>query len=368
MRGSAALTLAVVAFGLLPAAPAVAADTSPPQLVDIQLGSSSFTVNGFGYTAVQLRLHLTDDTGVVRADPNAGLGLPGTPYVELTKTTAGRGQVTSLSADVFTLTSGTAQDGWWTTTLRMTAGYDGAWTVTEVSATDGSGNVLDVDPRTQGINATMQVKGENIPHLSMRQTPDPATGDRGSIAFAGHVTDLDTGRPLRASVHMGFDAGCTTFPYGGASSVTSAADGSWRLSFSSWLPNAGCASIYNLSHVPDPAHPGATMTVQIFYVNFRVAPAYRWPVGASLAATSIRLGESTTVNGGTGAVGETVRLQRLVSNSWRTVGEAKVRRSGRFTLIAEPPSRGNWRYRVLLSPTIPGEQASTSRVLLLGVT
>jgi len=368
MRGFAALTLSIVAIVLLPAVPAAAADTSPPQLVDIQLSSSSFTVTGFAYAAIQLRLHLTDDTGVVRADSNSSLGLPGSPYVELTPSFVVKGQVHSLDADVFTLTSGTPQDGWWTTTLRMTAGYDGNWTVSEVRATDGSGNALNVDPRNQGINATMHVKGVDIPHLSMRQTPDPEIGDRNSITFTGHVTDLDTGQPLRASVHMGFDAGCTTFPYGGASSVTSAADGSWRLTFPSWQPNAGCASIYNLSRVPDPVHPGSMTTVQIFYVNIPVAPHYRWPVGASLATHSIKLGQSTTVNGSTGALGERVYLQRMVSGSWHTVGSTVVRSSGRFTLVAEPPSRGYHHYRVLLLPWYPGEQASSSSVLYLTVT
>jgi len=368
MRGFAALTLSIVAIGLLPAVPAAAADTSPPQLVDIQLSSSSFTVTGFAYAAIQLRLHLTDDTGVVRADPS--MGADGTPFVRLTKTAAGRGQVQSLSSDVFTLTSGTAQDGWWSTTLRMTAGYDGAWTVTEVNATDASGNHLDVDPRTQGITKTMQVKGEDIPHLSMRQTPDPSVGLDHTLTFYCHVTDLDTGMPLRASVHMGFDAGCTTFPYGGASSVTSGLDGSWQLSFppKAWSPDTGCASIYNLSHVPDPNHPGSTMAVQIFYVDLHIAPHYLWPISATMSRTPIKLGETATVSGSTGAIGEMVHLERLYKGSWLVVGSAKVRTSGRFTLIAQPPSIGNWRYRVQLFRTVPGEQTSTSRIMLLGVT
>lgn len=367
-RTFAGLIIAAAGVLLLPAVPAAAADTSPPQLVDVQLSSSSFTVSGFARTTIQVRLHLTDDTHVVRGEPDQGTGLPGSPWVQLSKTTAGRGQVTDLYSDEFSLTSGTAQDGWWSAPLRITSGYDGTWTVTRVRAADGNGNFLDVDPRTQSINATMQVTGAHIPHLSMRQTPDPEIGDRNPITFYGHVTDLDTAQPLRATVHMGFDAGCSTFPYGGASHVTTAADGSWRLSFSSWQPDAGCASLYNFAHVPDPDHAGSMMTVQIFYVDFVVAPHYRWPVSASLAAHLIKLGETTTVNGSTGAIGETVQLERLSHGSWTIVGSAHVRTSGRFTLIAEPPSRGNWRYRVLLWRTIPGEQASSSRVLLLGVT
>jgi len=367
MRGFAALTLSIVAFGLLPAVPAAAADTSPPQLVDIQLSSSSFTVNGFGYAAIDVRLHLTDDQGVVRQKDNLSLGTHGYPYVKFTKTTAGRGQVYALESSAFALTSGTAQDGWWSATVRPTAGYDGAWTVTDVQARD-SVNLLDVDPRTQGITKTMQVKGENIPHLSMRQTPDPVLGTSDDIAFYGHVTDLDTGQPLRASVHMGFESECSNFPYGGTHSVTSAADGSWRLSFTRWLPDEGCASIYNLSHVPDPDDPGQLMTVQIFYVDFVVAPHYIWPISATMSRTPIKLGETATVSGSTGAIGETVYLERLYKGSWLVVGSAKVRTSGRFTLIAQPPSIGNWRYRVQLFRTVPGEQTSTSRIMLLGVT
>ena len=366
MRGIAVLTLSMLAAGVGAAVPAAAADTTPPQLVDVQLSSSAVTLTGFAYRAIQLRLHLTDDTGVI-AESGSGSGLPSYPFAKLTKTTAGHGQVYALASADFALTSGTAKDGWWTATVRVTSGYDGTWTVTEVGATDGT-NLLDVDPRTQGITRTLQVTGKDIPHVSMRQTPDPVLGTNGGIAFYGHVTNVDTGAPLRASVHMGFESVCTDTPFAGSESVTSASDGSWRLAFDHWMPNFGCASIFNIVHIADPTNPGASQSVPVFYVAFFFAPHYRWPVGAALAATSIRLGQSTTVNGSTGAVGETVRLQRLVSNSWRTVGSATVRRSGRFTLIAQPPSRGNHRYRVLLLPTVPGERASSSRVLLLAVT
>jgi hypothetical protein len=348
------------------ASPAAAADTSPPQLVDVQLSTDVTTVSGFARTTVQLRLHLTDDTGITKVSGSAN-GMPDYPFVVLTRTTAGHGQVARLASSEFSLTSGTAQDGWWSTPLRLTAGYDGTWTVTEVGAIDGA-NTMDVDPRRQGIMRTLRVIGEHVPHLSIRQTPDPVLGGSADITYYGHVTDLDTGSPLRATEHMGFESECTDFPYGGSRSVTPAGDGSWRLAFDHWAPNFGCASIYNFLRVADPDSPGATMTVQVFYAYFFVAPHYRWPVSASLAATSIRSGESTTVYGSTGAVGETVQLQRFVSNSWRTVGSAPVRRSGRFSLVANPPSRGNHRYRVLLLPTIRGEQASSSRVLLLAVT
>lgn len=358
-RGIVGLTLAAVALAVLPATTARAADTSPPQLVDVQFSNSAVTLTGFAYTSVQLRLHLTDDTGVI-AENGSASGFPDYPFAVLTKTTAGRGEIYRLGSADFALTSGTAKDGWWTATLWLTSGYDGTWTVTEVAATDGS-NLMDVDPRTQGITRTLQITGKDIPHLSMRQTPDPVLGTNGGIGFYGHVTDADTGAPLRATVHMGFESSCSDTPFMGSESVTPAADGSWRLAFDHWMPNFGCASIFNLVHI-------AGRTVPVFYVAFFFAPHYRWPVGASLAATSIKLGESTTVNGSTGAVGETVRLQRLVSGAWHTVGSTRVHLSGRFTLVAQPPSRGNHRYRVLLLPTIPGERASSSRVLVLGVT
>jgi hypothetical protein len=49
-------------------------------------------------------------------------------------------------------------------------------------------------------------------------------------------------------------------------------------------------------------------------------------------------------------VGGKVVLQRLVGKRWRTVNEARVRASGRFTLTASPPAGRN-SYRVVFPAT-----------------
>lgn len=322
------------------------------------------TVSGFAVGYIDVRLHLTDDTGVVQKQFSNDMVTSSLwPRVALVRTSAGRGQVVYGTSSSFILSSGTPQDGWWSGSFRLTSGYDGAFTVGLVQAVDEANNVLSVDPRTQGITRTVQVTGQHIPHLSMGQQPDPVVGvppgGNGPLTFYGHVTDLDTGAPYpHVTVHMGFDSQCENLR--GTQTATTASDGSWRLTVSYWTPDAGCASIFNViaNDQNDPA----------WYAQPHIAPHYRWPVSASLAKTSIQLGQSTTVNGSTGAKGETVVLDRLVSGAWHQVGSTTVRLSGRFSLVAQPPSRGNHRYRVRLIPSHRGELSSTSRVLLLGVT
>ncbi|GIE52978.1 hypothetical protein Ani05nite_65120 [Amorphoplanes nipponensis] len=44
--------------------------------------------------------------------------------------------------------------------------------------------------------------------------------------------------------------------------------------------------------------------------------------------------------------GQNAYLQRYSGGSWKIVSSAKIRSSGRFTLAAQPPGRGSYRYRV----------------------
>jgi hypothetical protein len=349
------------------AVPATAAtDTTPPALVDVQIGAAQTSASGFGLAWMDVRLHLTDDTGVVRRQnyDDTGTGSFGNNYPSaiLVRTVAGRGQVSrSDQPPAFTLASGTPTDGWWSGSIPLTAGYDGRFRVGLTMAIDAAGNTLVVDPLSLGIDREIQVHGTDIPHLSMRQSPDPAigvpTGGNGTLTFYGHVTNLDTGAPYRATVHLGFDSECQVPPGGGTHSATADPTGAWRITVGYWSPGAGCASVFNL--LPS--------GVRATYVDLLLAPHYRWPVSATIAPSSIRLGQTATVSGHSGAVGERVDLQRLVSGSWRTVGSAAVRASGRFTLTAQPPSTGNQRYRAHLRPSVRGELASSSATLLLGV-
>jgi hypothetical protein len=65
-----------------------------------------------------------------------------------------------------------------------------------------------------------------------------------------------------------------------------------------------------------------------------------------------------------------IYLQRLVSGTWRTVNVATVRYSGRYTLIATPPTRGNHRYRTYKVGYTDGRHhyiGAVSRTVLVGV-
>ncbi|MDQ1714296.1 MAG: hypothetical protein QOC60_241 [Frankiaceae bacterium] len=359
VRRLACLASALTVLCTLSFAPVAHADTpSIPQLLDVQLSETAVTVSGLASHDVVVRLHLTSYTGIVQyTDMGGGV----TPSVVFERTTAGRGQVAyAPPGPAYTLVSGNAEDGWWEGTVHVTAGYDGTFTVTRVWANQANGVALAVDPRTLGINAQLQVTGVNIPHLTIKQSPDPVVSGRDLTLF-GSVTAVDTGVPIQgARVAIGFDTNCSE-GFGGLP-VTTAADGSWReivprFTFGGW---ANCAFI-TAPNLPGTVYNGVTEYVGIFNFN----PDYRETLSARLAARSVRVGGKVLVTGVSSGVGSRVQLQRIVGRTWRTVGAATVRMSGRFTLTAQPPTRGRHTYRVLLAPTVPHQFASTSATMVL---
>jgi hypothetical protein len=72
-------------------------------------------------------------------------------------------------------------------------------------------------------------------------------------------------------------------------------------------------------------------------------------MSAQPAATHVRHGTNVAVDGAVwpARVYGRVLLQRLVSSSWHTVNSGGVRESGRYTVIATPPTAGNHQYRVV---------------------
>jgi hypothetical protein len=99
----------------------------------------------------------------------------------------------------------------------------------------------------------------------------------------------------------------------------------------------------------------------VFAVRQGDGPPPVYAIAAAMARSPVPLGTAVQVNGTSSPVsGPLVYLQRLVGGAWLTESFADVRASGRFTLIAQPPARGNNRYRVLRG-------ASTTPTLLLGV-
>ena len=356
--GCALLFLSSFAVGF----PAHADTASLPQLLDVQLSETAITVTGLEVHDVIVRLHLTSYKGIIQ---DGGMDGGSYPAVRLERTSPGRGQVDyAPPGPSFTLASGTAEDGWWEGIVHVTAGYDGTFAVTAVVATQADFVQLNVDPRTLGINAQLQTTGVNIPHLAIRQSSSPVIVGNDLHLF-GTVTAADTGVPMAGvTLAIGFEYQCNE-GLGGVPATTGT-DGTWHEDWPKWGHNEdlSCASITMRGSA---IGPGSASIVYVGIYNF--GPVFRNTVTARLASPSVRAGGKVLVTGTTSVLGTgnvPVKLQRLAGRRWHTVGTATLRADGHFTLTAQPPSRGHFSYRVLLSPhLVVNEVASTSRTMVL---
>ena len=364
-RSVAAATVLMLMSGLgVIAAPFAHAAGGGPQLVDVQLSQASVAVSGLAHADVAVRVHLTSVPGV---NPYGMEGNPGLP-IAFARVGPGRGQVDGAAEGRgLQLESGDAHDGWWSQTIHVTAGYDGAFAVTSVYATDVDGGVLSVDPRTQGIAPTLQVIGSNIPHLQLRYAPKPlAIGT--TLTMSGTVTFADTGAAAPgAPVVIGFDNRCGPDGLGSISTVTDGS-GRWRLQDPHWVQGGSLHCAFLL----DDKVVNAYVDGPALFAELSFAPQYWVPFSARMATHHVGVGTKVAV---TGQIGKfvygaysdkaTVYLQRIVGRRWRTVGTTVTTATGVFALIAQPPTRGTHYYRVLLAPQQPAQLPSTSSVLLL---
>ena len=338
--------------------PGVAAPSTSPQLLDVQLSETAVTVSGLEWHDVSVRLHLTSAKGIIQTNDTQGFSYPS---VRFERTTAGRGQVAyAPNTPSFTLASGNAEDGWWEGVVHVTAGYDGAFTVTSVFAYQSDYVELAVDPRTLGIDADVQVTGVNIPHLTIQQSPNPVQNGS-TLTLSGTLTGADTGLPLSGvGVAIMQDTPCSEMALGGGGLPT-AADGGWRGTFPKWDTGLLSCAFVTAVHARSLTDDGIAEYVGMFNldVNFR-----EW-VGARLASSRVRVGRTVAVTGTSSAIGGPLSLQRQAGGTWHTVGKTSVRSSGTFTLLAQPPARGTYRYRVLHAPTRDGELPATSSVMTL---
>ena len=179
-----------------PAGAAPAADTTPPELKSIELSRSTVTVSGLQTVMLEVRVRLTDETGV---EPSSDGGGGNFPYVALAATPNNFAELD--------LTEGTPQDGIWTGQVAVTSAWQGAVRVSHVAAYDKAWNKLDVDPSTVIDPVTLQVTSSHRPGIDMT-FPEPAKRGK-PVVMTVRVWDTDTGRPwANAPLVIGNDNGC----------------------------------------------------------------------------------------------------------------------------------------------------------------
>lgn len=325
---------ALMALSVLPAAPAIAAaDTTPPRLTSITFDQSAVTVSGLATKFVDVRVRLTDDTGVEARSYLPSEELP-SPSLQL--------NATPNSMIFLSLAEGDAQDGIWTGRIPVTSAWSGKVEPIAVYAQDAAANKLVVDPRTIVDTPSLQVSSSHRPSLRITFTPEPLPAGKPFVEIVT-VLDTTTGKPWpNLSIRLSDDNGCVE--PGGVVVARTGTNGVYRRTLPwsqrQWLH---CAWVPGLNQ-PIVAFPPTWIAHDV-----RFARTERYRVYATAAATSVKAGTNVNVTGSVSPVraGKLVFLQRYISGrTWRSVGSAPIRASGRYTLVATPPGKATYQYRV----------------------
>jgi hypothetical protein len=350
-RGTAWWVALVTAAGALAAGPApqaAAVEEVPPQVTSasVRLDRGRVAVRGLASVPVTLTVRITSDTPVddLRADAVRVEGVTkGGPL----------GTPPGRPAEHWTIlrrTAGSVTDGTWSGTWHVVSTFDGRWEVPRLHAWAEYGAHTEIDLRARGAAVPgLAVTGTHQPLLTMSLSPDPA--GREPVVMSGRLVDVDTGAPfVGARIHVGDDNVCGGDAEGNVV-VRTDRQGRYRYTHAfDGRPNVQlfCSYLHVMSGSgasPTGSYSTAATrlgSVGVRWVLTRVAPA----------ATTVPVGRTVDVTGSLWPEthqGTDITLQRMVGRTWRTVGTARVRPSGRFTLVAQPPAAGANVYRVVKS-------------------
>jgi hypothetical protein len=339
---TAASVVGPVVMGLSVAGAQTAQAAVDPRLTvtSVQLNRTAVAVSGLNTYPIGVTVEGGYDSGDP-ADANVVLNV-------VLERQSGTGLKTIVSADL-KRTAGTPQHGTWTGSLNVASTANGTFKVTGVmtgpyGAPSGG---MPFDPTPYPTGQTITVTGTHQPKVTASVTPKIVPiGKPYSIRWA--VTDAQTGKPYgtRLTVGLGVDTPCAE---GGSPLYRTDTNG---IVIKSYL--ATDAGALNCLQIPGKPY---LISGQAFFVFRQVA------VSAVPSRTSAPVGTIVGVNGSVSGAPSScpVNLQRLYgATQWRTVGTAKVRDSGRFTLSAQPAYRGQIPYRVSF-PVCPNFAAALSR-------
>ncbi|MFK4083418.1 hypothetical protein ACI2LF_04875 [Kribbella sp. NPDC020789] len=278
---------------------------------------------------------------------------PNTTLFAILHRTGGTGQLQYLYTMPLTKYDGTVQNGKWRGVVNVPSTANGQFTLTGVMAGQfwpGSGDMTDPTPVTDG--PVLTVVGTNQPKLTARVLPDPVPfGADYSIRWS--VINGQTGKPYgsRLKVWLPIDNGCVE-QFGGPVAYTD------TNGYVTKTYDGGSGEYLNCLQIPAQPSPSAFLSL---FIN---RPGI---VSATPSKTSAPVGTIVPVNGTVAGAPSncSVNLQRLYgATAWRTVGTAKIRQSGRFTVNAQPAYRGFIPYRVSF-PACYNYKAGVSKVFTI---
>jgi hypothetical protein len=347
-KGWAALAAVVsVAFTALVAPAALAAptaDTNPdPNLTitSVTLGRTSVAVASLNL--VQVPVTVAAKYVTAQPDPR---------YLNVfLKRTGGTGPALVMTAARLPLVSGTLADGVWKGTLYVPSTANGTFKVIGVLEgyiIDGSTGGSYTETLFDG--PSIAVTGSHLPKFSVSMIPKAVPiGSPYKVRVT--VYDSATGKPYGTRIRIGaaWEVYCMENRGGGLSNTA----GVVELTFP-----ADAAYYTNCAWLSSPGS-------DILSLNWSVVRLVK--IAAAPSKTSAPVGTIVPVNGTVnGPVsGCPVELQRLRgATQWRGVSEDSVRRSGRFTVLAQPPTVGNVVYRASF-PKCQNFQAVVSKSFVI---
>lgn len=384
----------VVAFGAAPP-PALAADTTPPQILDLTITPSTVNLNGLAYTKIVVSVHLTDDTGVCDSSGTTDCSVDGdsmaafagyqTPLVRFVAPVQAPGVFYETQFSGLRRTSGTATDGWWSTSRLVTGLWNGTVPAMRIAALDTTGNKTDIDPRNTPLARTLTVHATNPPRISYGVTPSVTPYGVDSFTIKGRAYLAGTGAPLgNRTLLLCEDTGCGIEGSFGGTSVQTNANGYY--SVTTHRQSLGLMLFKTLGGGSGrQAYPTAFYSNPLFASRTVASPrsAHYLSLKTVRPSTSVPAGSAVTLKGATSMFYDTstpvewrsISVQRLASGTWthgtivteqtalieKTTVQAGIHT---YTLVAHPP-KGTWSYRVYRTST-PGYAPTAKYVTLAG--
>jgi hypothetical protein len=343
-QGWAALVAVVSMTATVLGAPAASAKVNSPDprltVTSVTLARTSVAVSGLNTVPVEVRMK----GGYDSTEP----GDATVPMNVFLERTGGTGPAKYMIAGLLKRVAGTVQKGEWAGYLYVPSTANGTFKVSGVlagSVTDGStGSTVEPTPYA---GPSIAVTGLHLPKFSVSIIPKIVPF---GSAYKVRVTvyDATTGMPYgtRINVQVTWDNLCVE------------SDGDRYLT-----NTAGVVEVIYAAYKADGLN-----CVRLRGRAFDTLSLGWWVlrpgiVAATPSKTSAPVNSLVPVNGSVaGAPADCpVILQRLRgATQWRAVSQAKVRQSGRFTVVAQPPFVGSNIYRVAL-PTCGRTQAGVSK-------
>jgi hypothetical protein len=359
MRMAAVVAAAGIALaGVVAAPPSVRAADGGAGVTYLFVSPQAGTAAGLvGGQEVGIGADVSDPGGTIGADPNVDWLYTG---VMATVTRTAGGPRASVAFDLKPTTYG---PGRFYGSRRVASTWAGTWTVTDLTWYVGGERWISVDPRVDpGVTRTFTVVGTQVPTISSVRIPRVAA--YGARQWVQYTVRTSAGAPaVGLPVVLDEDIFCGGYPHVPPASAAPVlrTDAAGRATVRLYTGyGVHCVDIWSR-----PIWTTSPETAALLATFSPTRYEYYKSVSAVRTATSVRVNRTVTVVGSATPARGTVRLQRLVGRTWRTIASAPIRTSGRYTVSGLVTTLGRNYFRVLALNGLPTLAPTPSRLVLV---